>query len=204
MNIYNSYQEYLQSPEWQVRRKRILRRDGYQCDKCGSPVNVEVHHIKYPEVWGTEKDTDLVTLCARCHGAMHANNWRKKYESMQRAFVNEVKKEDFLFGGHMNMCVSDAIRDRLRDFCERNNFEVSVVTQVQGVLGYAHWLLISRMLARGYTTYDIRLATPLEAATIQKQIGCNREYFKSYMIPFEEIDEAVERYIENDQKRRTE
>lgn len=59
------------SPEWQEMRLKVLERDNLVCRKCGSSINVQVHHLKYPEVWGEEDINDLITLCDKCHAKTH-------------------------------------------------------------------------------------------------------------------------------------
>lgn len=65
------------SARWKKKRARILRRDGYMCQRCrryGRHVEArEVHHIKpvdeFPELaWN---DDNLVSLCHACHNAQH-------------------------------------------------------------------------------------------------------------------------------------
>jgi FtsK/SpoIIIE family/FtsK alpha domain len=65
------YEEYLQTPEWQATRKRILKRDNSQCQGChGRGITLNVHHYTYERL-GCERDTDLVTLCEFCHEELH-------------------------------------------------------------------------------------------------------------------------------------
>ncbi len=66
------YREYLFTPEWQERRRRILERDEYRCQICNSPHRLNVHHRDYSRR-GYENDTDLVTLCQGCHQVFHEN-----------------------------------------------------------------------------------------------------------------------------------
>lgn len=66
------YDDYLQTSVWKELRYQRLNIDFYRCAKCGTAINVEVHHLKYPEIWGEENvDDDLITLCARCHAEAH-------------------------------------------------------------------------------------------------------------------------------------
>ena len=65
------YEEYLLTPEWQATRKRILKRDNYQCQGCHTKhATLNVHHYTYERL-GCELDTDLVTLCVDCHEELH-------------------------------------------------------------------------------------------------------------------------------------
>lgn len=66
------YKDYLQSPEWGVKRDAQLLEDGFRCRVCNSPDGLQVHHRTY-EHRGHEQPGDLVTLCAACHGDFHSN-----------------------------------------------------------------------------------------------------------------------------------
>lgn len=74
------YPEYLQTPEWQERRLRILERDGYRCQVCNSPKYLNVHHRDYTRR-GYEEDSDLTTLCKACHQTFHENGRLIKVEA---------------------------------------------------------------------------------------------------------------------------
>jgi hypothetical protein len=64
------YQEYLETPEWQQRRKIMLKRAGYQCQVCGNGTELHTHHNTYKRR-GAELATDLVVLCSGCHRLFH-------------------------------------------------------------------------------------------------------------------------------------
>lgn len=61
------------SPLWAKLRATRLQMDNYKCKNCGSPINLNIHHIRYPLVWGEEDISDLVTLCDECHKNIHFN-----------------------------------------------------------------------------------------------------------------------------------
>lgn len=67
------YSEYLQTPHWQERRTRSLKKAGFRCQVCNAyGVRLNVHHRTY-ERRGYEFDTDLIVLCQECHGIFHEN-----------------------------------------------------------------------------------------------------------------------------------
>lgn len=59
------------SPIWKKLRENRLKKDHFQCVECGNAFNLQVHHIRYPDIWGTETIDDLVTLCDECHKKIH-------------------------------------------------------------------------------------------------------------------------------------
>ena len=67
------YKEYLQSDEWQVKRKAALLRDGLRCQLCRGEKNLHVHHITYDNIYN-EPLSDLITLCKQCHSKLHSKS----------------------------------------------------------------------------------------------------------------------------------
>ena len=51
--------------------KRVLERDGWRCQKCGTLENLQVHHKIRRSQQGDDCLANLVTLCAYCHMAEH-------------------------------------------------------------------------------------------------------------------------------------
>jgi 5-methylcytosine-specific restriction endonuclease McrA len=51
--------------------KRVLERDGWRCQKCGSLENLQVHHRVKRSQEGNDCLDNLVALCARCHMEEH-------------------------------------------------------------------------------------------------------------------------------------
>ena len=52
-------------------RIEVLERDGWRCQSCGSSDCLQVHHICFRSRLGDDKDENLITLCADCHGEIH-------------------------------------------------------------------------------------------------------------------------------------
>ena len=58
--------------DWIDVARRIRRRDGYKCVTCGAADTIlDVHHIIYLSHHGTNQQSNLVTLCRKCHEAEH-------------------------------------------------------------------------------------------------------------------------------------
>jgi 5-methylcytosine-specific restriction endonuclease McrA len=52
-------------------RKQVLRRDAWRCQICGSGQNLQVHHKHLRSRQGSDDDSNLITLCSRCHSLVH-------------------------------------------------------------------------------------------------------------------------------------
>jgi hypothetical protein len=67
------YDEYLQTPEWDARRKAVLKRAGRRCQVCNEQRMLHAHHRTY-ERRGMEDPADLTVLCDRCHSLYHGKD----------------------------------------------------------------------------------------------------------------------------------
>lgn len=75
------YREELKHPMWKKKRLKILDRDNYKCQLCGSEHNLCIHHTKYVtgmKAWEYPNSL-LVTLCKDCHEKVHANRKHKLF-----------------------------------------------------------------------------------------------------------------------------
>jgi 5-methylcytosine-specific restriction endonuclease McrA len=52
-------------------RRQVLERDGWRCQNCGSPHNLQVHHIRSRSLLGDDAAQNLITLCDTCHTRAH-------------------------------------------------------------------------------------------------------------------------------------
>jgi 5-methylcytosine-specific restriction endonuclease McrA len=57
-------------------KQKILEREGWRCQACGSLVGLEIHHIQRRSQSGDDSEGNLITLCSDCHRAMHALHTR--------------------------------------------------------------------------------------------------------------------------------
>lgn len=67
LSFTNYGDEYLRTPLWQKIRRRVLKRDGYLCYRCGGKA-AQVHHRSYGDAVLLGNDNEkLVSLCGGCH-----------------------------------------------------------------------------------------------------------------------------------------
>lgn len=54
---------------------KVMQRDNYKCRLCGTPFNLNEHHIVYKSEDRKliNEPTNLIILCARCHSTVHSN-----------------------------------------------------------------------------------------------------------------------------------
>lgn len=58
--------------EYSSRREAVLNRDNYTCQCCGKKhVKLEVHHIIFRSLGGSDDEKNLITLCEKYHKMVH-------------------------------------------------------------------------------------------------------------------------------------
>lgn len=71
-----------------------LARDNYSCTRCGSQLNLVVHHIDKSRRLGKDRVNDdlknLTTLCRHCHQAAHEHDPHRVIKTIPRRFTDEV------------------------------------------------------------------------------------------------------------------
>ena len=67
----SDYYDYMQSNEWDKKRRDTYRRAGDKCQECGKTgVILNAHHKVYTN-FKNEKEEDLIALCNECHSKYH-------------------------------------------------------------------------------------------------------------------------------------
>lgn len=65
---FATYDDYLTSQQWRIRRQALFDRRGRACEVCGKKKPIEVHHLTYARIFH-EDDADLLVLCYYHHCA---------------------------------------------------------------------------------------------------------------------------------------
>jgi 5-methylcytosine-specific restriction endonuclease McrA len=111
-----SYQIYLASAAWKVRRGLVLARAHGRCERCRVRVATQVHHLTYAR-FGHERLGDLQALCADCHAAADnerrdrnaADVWWRRVDGFARSRYGERWADVY---------DADDVEDELIDFLE--------------------------------------------------------------------------------------
>ena len=61
----------LSAEDYNLLRQRVLERDGWRCQNCGSSENLHAHHLAKRSQLGDDALDNLITLCANCHHNHH-------------------------------------------------------------------------------------------------------------------------------------
>jgi hypothetical protein len=61
----------LNQQSYQILHEKVLRRDGWRCQSCGSPRRLQVHHMQSRSRLGDDAEDNLITLCDLCHRRTH-------------------------------------------------------------------------------------------------------------------------------------
>lgn len=105
------YAEYLQSEDWQQRRKQAIIAAHHQCEQCNLPrwvaelvydQDLNVHHRSYEHL-GNEPPRDLEALCRRCHEIEKFG--RSDLKKPKTAKCSSCGDEHFnTYSDHCNFC----------------------------------------------------------------------------------------------------
>ena len=59
--------------EYKLLHHRVLERDRWHCQDCGSSKDLHVHHLKKRSNLGDDALDNLITVCAVCHKRRHGS-----------------------------------------------------------------------------------------------------------------------------------
>lgn len=73
----------------------VDERDGGCCVLCGTPHNIQHHHVRFRSAWGSDTIDNLVCVCLQCHGAhCHGVN-AKETRAALLAYLEGDKCKEF-------------------------------------------------------------------------------------------------------------
>lgn len=66
------YRAYVRTRHWMIIKNKRLKLSNDKCDICGSNNDLQVHHIRYKNLYDVDLD-DLQAICKNCHYKHHEN-----------------------------------------------------------------------------------------------------------------------------------
>jgi 5-methylcytosine-specific restriction endonuclease McrA len=67
----------LSRAEYYALRCRVLERDGWRCQHCSASKDLQIHHLRPRSRLGNDELSNLISLCANCHGLHHGKPVRR-------------------------------------------------------------------------------------------------------------------------------
>jgi len=175
------YSEYLQSEHWQKIRAERLKIDDYKCQKCGRPLDLQVHHLNYDNLGNEDIYSDLITLCKYCHHRIEQqkndykndhHNARKRHHDLINEFIALYEDEDLsnIGKGKLNLCNQNVSRPLLQKFLLSNG-DISSPHGVSDVIAYfakkRHQIILD-FVEKGYPEYICYQRTLFSKSMIHK------------------------------------
>ena len=93
----SNYEAYLQSAHWYFMLRLKRESVGNKCEICGSPHDLQVHHLTYERI-GKERLEDLQVLCRYHHKKAHGienygQELQKKFDATFAAYIAKRAKK---------------------------------------------------------------------------------------------------------------
>jgi hypothetical protein len=96
------------------------------CAICGRTDTLEHHHFVPRGLGGADVDTNLLTLCADHHGAMHEMRRRSDIRALTKAALAALKARGVRLGSGNPRAGGEATRRRWAKFREASAIRVKV------------------------------------------------------------------------------
>lgn len=86
MRDKTKYNAYINSPEWQIKRKEVFNAKWYKCEACWISESLHIHHWTYRRLY-KEEISDLFVLCWYCHMSLHDKYGTRDLFRATKAFI---------------------------------------------------------------------------------------------------------------------
>lgn len=92
--MQGNYKEYLSSPEWASKKKKVSYWHGKKCLICGNK-KVDVHHKTYNKIFKEDVKKDLVPLCRYHHFSIHEESKKSNVNlhNVTNSFIQKSRKK---------------------------------------------------------------------------------------------------------------
>ena len=120
-----TYQDYLNTDQWDKLRKKVYCEANNTCELCGNPA-AAVHHIRYPKTFEQDRLANLIAVCDKCHERLHGKN---------AELVTVDKSEYLLMREHLTFLVL-RIRRRYKELTHRLKMVSMAIDETQDTDGF--------------------------------------------------------------------
>lgn len=80
------------------------------CVACGNVDNLQQHHLFPKSLGGSDEDSNLITLCGKCHGRLHAKRLDVSWKKCQREGIDKALAKGVKFGAKPKLSEDDKQR----------------------------------------------------------------------------------------------
>jgi len=91
--------------DWQTRRYKVFKRDGFECQGCGEmgnqerPFELHCHHVKPIAEDGGHSHENLITLCGDCHRDVHNREFEVEALPAEKASCSVCDRDYWKYEG---------------------------------------------------------------------------------------------------------
>ena len=83
---------YLKSEHWKLLRQSKFSECGKHCEICGKTTTIEVHHLRYREIYDV-LTSDLQVLCKKHHSEQHKRKKPQKRKKKRLLILSEEERK---------------------------------------------------------------------------------------------------------------
>ena len=146
-NSGNSFNEkiinYFNIPFNQKIKDIVLKRDEYKCCICNTKTNLHIHHIIPRQQGGNHDESNLITLCAKCHMHIETGDIEHAVTKCTKNYIANLEdnysiKDETLSNREIIKSQNEFIKsifDKLSKFKEKNNDITNILCSVDNYLG---------------------------------------------------------------------
>lgn len=101
--------------EFDKNRYKLKSQLPSECGNCGSAESTDIHHIVPIARGGTNRISNLVTLCRPCHDAAHGMNRSGNHKEAQAAGIEKAKAEGKYQGRPIDVDLHKRVKELLKN-----------------------------------------------------------------------------------------
>lgn len=172
------YHKYLLTEKWKKTSEYRKKIDGYKCQVCGRPLDLQVHHTTYKHV-PYERLPDLITLCANCHQRVEKMKRHPGQDSyievnilIARQFCEDFAERDYSRMGDLDLCNRDVVLDWFLPYLKSHSgyleWDYIRLSNIQEYFRNRRYEVILKYMENDAPPYIVKQQTKFNPAMIDK------------------------------------